>query len=249
MNLKGKNVLITGGAKRIGREIALAAAQKGANVLLHYSASEREAGALCRKIESLGVKAGFLACDFAQHGGAGLAGHVQKLFRTAEKSFGPIHVLINNASLYYPTAFGSVTEKAWDELMAVNLKAPFFLAQEAGRKMVKRRQGKIINLADWALARPRRGFLPYTASKAGLVSMTLSLAVDLAPHVQVNAVAPGPILPAFGATPSTNAKVIQQTLLKRFGKPSDIARAVLFLIASDFVTGTVLPVDGGASLG
>lgn len=248
MNLKGKNVLVTGGAKRIGREIALAVAQKGAHVLLHYSASEREASALCRKIESLGVKAVYLPCDFAQHGGSGLAAHIQKFWRSAEKSLGPIHVLINNASLYYPTPFGAVTEKAWDELMAVNLKAPFFLAQEAGRRMLKRRQGKIINLADWALARPRRGFLPYTASKAGLASMTLSLAVDLAPHVQVNAVAPGPILPAFGATPNANAKVIQQTLLKRFGKPSDIARAVLFLIGSDFVTGAVLPVDGGAGL-
>lgn len=248
MNLKGKNVLITGGAKRIGREIAIALAQKGANVLLHYSASEREAGALCRKIESLGVRSDSIQGDFALHGGAGLAAQVRKFWRSAEKKIGPIHVLINNASLYYPTAFGRVTEKTWDEVMAVNLKAPFFLAQEAGRGMVRRRQGKVINLTDWALARPRRGFSPYTASKAGLVSLTLSLAVDLSPYVQVNAVAPGPILAAAWASPAVNVKVGQQTLLKRFGKPSDIARAVLFLIASDYVTGTVLPVDGGAGI-
>ncbi len=246
MNLRGKNVVITGAAKRIGREIALTLAQRGANILVHHRSSAREAAGLCRQIRTLGVTAETVACDFGRS--AGLAAAVQKFWRKAEKAIGSVDVLVNNASLYYSTAFGKVTEKAWDELLAVNLKAPFFLAQAAGRSMLKRKRGKIISLADWALARPRRGFLPYTASKAGLVSMTLSLAVDLAPHVQVNAVAPGPILPAAGAKASENAKVVQQTLLKKFGTPRDIARAVLFLIESDYVTGAVIPVDGGSSI-
>lgn len=245
MDLHGKNILITGAAKRIGREIALTLAEREANILVHYHHAAAEASALCREIRILGVNAETLSCNFARATESSL----KNFWRAAEKKIGPIDVLINNASLYDPTPFGKVREKDWNELLSVNLKAPFFLAQEAGRGMLKRKRGKIINLLDWAITRPRPGYLAYTASKAGLQALTAGLARELAPHVQVNGVAPGPILPAKGASAGQNAKVLQQTLAKRFGSPQDIARTVLFLLeGTDYITGAVIPVDGGSSI-
>ena len=240
MEIHGKTALVTGGAKRIGRAIALALAQEGMNLILHYHHSSREARGTQAEAERLGVRVHLIRANLEK------LGEVNQLARKAFRIAPRIHLLVNNAAVFYKTPFGKIREKDWDYFFDINLKAPFFLAQRIGLEMFRQKEGKIINLVDWTAFRPYAGYLPYCASKAGLVAVTESLAKILAPHVQVNAIAPGPILPAAGSTPKENRKVVQRTPLKRFGEPEDIAEAVRFLVkVTDFVTGAVLPVDGG----
>jgi pteridine reductase len=167
------------------------------------------------------------------------------------KQFGKLDALINNASTYYPTEIGNINENNWLDLIGSNLKAPMFLAQAAANELRKNR-GNIINITDMHIERPKKGYVVYSVAKAGLVSLTKSLALELAPEVRVNAVAPGPVQwpennPEFNEV--YRQRVINQTILKRIGDPSDIAKAVKFLIAdAPFITGHVLAVDGGRSL-
>jgi len=170
------------------------------------------------------------------------------LVRTAEEKSGPISVLINNAADFFPTPLFSTTEEEWDHLLALNLKAPFFLAQTVAEGMKSRGEGKIINMVDSSTERPWVSFLPYCTSKAGLVSLTKGLARALSPEVQVNGIAPGTVL-----TPPDHAEMnfsssVDHSLLKRIGSAEDIVQAVEYLLLSDFVTGTILPVDGGRSV-
>lgn len=240
MEIQGKTALITGGATRIGRAIALSLAREGMNLLLHYGRSLHEARQTQKEAERLGVTVHLLQADLRNFS------EVKRLVRQAFRQACQIHLLVNNASVFYKTPLGRVREKEWDEFFDVNLKAPFFLSEAVGLRMFRQKEGKIINLVDWTAFRPYTQYLPYCASKAGLVAVTRGLAKTLAPHVQVNAIAPGPILPVAGSTRKANEKVRQRTPLKRFGEPGDIAEAVRFLVKStDFVTGAVLPVDGG----
>ena len=242
-------MLITGAARRIGREMALALAGRGANLLLHYRDSKIEARALQEEIREFGVGCEILGCDFSPRSSGSLEKRAADFIQNAERKLGLLDVLINNASLYFPTPLGKVRESDWDELLGVNLKAPFFLSQAAGCSMLQRKRGKIINLTDGAAANPVNGYAPYMISKVGLTAMTVCLARELAPYVQVNAVAPGPILPPKGMKAPRMAKVTERTLLKRFGTPADIAQTVLYLIeGTDYVTGAVIPVDGGGSI-
>ena len=240
MDVQGKTALVTGSAKRIGRSIALTLAGEGMNLLLHYHHSQREVRDTQKQAERLGVRVFAIQADLGKFAG------VQRLIRKAFQRVRQIHVLINNASIFYKTPVGKVREKDWDPFFDINLKAPFFLAQAVGVRMKQQGEGKIINIIDWTAFRPYSQYLPYCASKAGLVAVTQGLAKVLAPQVQVNGVAPGPILPARGSKPAEMRKVATHTPLKRFGEPSDIAEAVRFLVKSgDFITGTILPVDGG----
>ena len=241
MELYGKTALVTGAARRLGRSIALMLASEGMSLVLHYRTSLREARETQREAERYGVRVKLVQSDLEKYSG------VQRLIRLALKAgSGRISLLVNNASVFYKTPLGRVREKDWNEILDVNLKAPFFLAEAIGLRMFRQREGKIINLADWTAYHPYSRYLPYSASKAALVSLTEGLARALAPHVQVNAIAPGPILPAAGTTARENQKIRERTPLKRFGDPGDIAEAVRFLVRStDFVTGAVIPVDGG----
>jgi len=241
MELQGKTALITGAARRLGRAVALMLASEGMNLVLHYRTSRREAEETRREAERYGVRVELVQSDLEKFSG------LRRLIRAALKvSSGRISLLVNNASVFYQTPLGRVREKDWDEIFNVNLKAPFFLAEAIGLGMFRQKEGKIINLADWTASRPYSRYLPYCASKAALVSLTQGLAKALAPHVQVNAIAPGPILPAAGSSARENQKIRRRTPLKRFGDPGDIAEAARFLVRStDFVTGVVLPVDGG----
>lgn len=240
MEIQGKTALVTGAAKRIGRAIALLLAQEGMNLLLHYHQSRREIREVQRIAERYGVRVRLLPADLKKFS------EIKRLVREAFRHSPRIHLLVNNASVFYKTPLGRIRERDWDKLLDVNLKAPFFLAEAVGIRMLREREGKIINLVDWTAFRPYTQYLPYCASKAGLVAVTRGLAKALAPHVQVNAIAPGPILPHRGASAAENRRVIKRTPLKRFGEPGDIAEAVRFLVKStDFVTGAILPVDGG----
>lgn len=240
MEIQGKTALVTGAAKRIGRSIALMLAGEGMNLLLHYHRSLAEVRETQRSAERLGVRVRLLRADLENFS------EVRRLLRDAFRQSPRIHLLVNNASVFRSTPLGQIREKEWDQFLKVNLKAPFFLAQTLGLRMFRQKEGKIINLADWTAFRPYPHYLPYCVSKAGLVAVTQGLAKALAPYVQVNAIAPGPILPAKGSTREQNRKILKRTPLKRFGEPGDIAEAVRFLVKStDFITGTVLPVEGG----
>ncbi len=244
MNLSGKNILITGAAQRLGCESALAFAARGANILIHYRSSSREAKLLKKEVESLGSNAFLCPFDFSFRSG------LQKKIRAFVKGLpAPVDGLVNNAAIYYPTPFGKITEAAWDDFLTVNLKAPVLLAQEIGAQMLKRKRGVIVNMVDVAGENPFLNYLPYSISKAGLIAATQGLAKELAPYVRVNAVAPGPILePSRGMSADLRKKIAESTLLKRFGDPSDISGAVRYLFEAGYVTGQILKVDGGKSL-
>lgn len=247
MNLQGKTVLITGAAKRIGRQIALSLAAEGADIVIHYRDSRKEAKTLCKAIQVLRSRAFLIQHDFSS--GSSVTASVKKFTRNLSRLAPPVDVLVNNASIYYPVAFEKIREKDWDDFMRVNLTAPFFLARELGMKMAKRKTGKIINLTDWSYERPSENYLPYHISKAGLAAATKGLAKALAPHVMVAGVAPGPILPPVGVKPGKVARIAAKTLLKRFGKPEDIAATVKFLIqGTDYITGAIIPVTGGSEI-
>lgn len=241
-----KVVLITGGAKRVGAEITRALHQQGANILLHYNTSATEALTLQSELNQLRpnsvvlAQANLLDIDT-----------LPTLVNAATTHFGRLDVLINNASGYFPTPLGQINLAQWEALMGSNLKAPLFLSQAASDAL-RASQGCIVNITDMHIERPKKNYMVYSAAKAGLVSLTKSLAQELAPTVRVNAVAPGPVLwpddnQEFDA--AYRQQVVNQTLLKRSGEPSDIAKAVKFLIFdAPFITGHVLAVDGGRHL-
>jgi len=241
MQLKSKTALVTGAAKRVGREIALALARHGANIVVHYNTSAADARAAVAEIKALGVDALAVKADQSN------ARQVRVAVRKALEHFGDIHVLVTSAAVYKKTPFDTLTEADWDYHIDANLKGPFLFALEVGRHMKKRKlAGKIITFADWAAIRPYANYLPYCVSKAGIICLTKSLAKALGPNVQVNAIAPGPVLLPPDFTEEEKRAVIDATVVKRLGSPQDIVNSVLFLIeGSDFVTGHTLLVDGG----
>ena len=240
MELQNKVALVTGGAVRVGKAIAIALAKEGARVAVHYHRSQADAERTLREIESIGGTAALVPGDLAQ------LAEIEKVAARCYQAFGRIDILINNAAVYYRTPLDETTEKQWDELMTINLKAPFFCAQAVAKIMKKQQHGKIINIVDVAGIDPWPGYLPYCASKAGLISLTQGLAKALAPNVQVNAIAAGTVLLQENTTPEYQTEIEQLSLLKKIGSPSDIVNSVLYLLqGSDFITGAVIPVDGG----
>jgi NAD(P)-dependent dehydrogenase (short-subunit alcohol dehydrogenase family) len=240
MELKGRVALVTGAARRVGRTIALALARRGANVAITYQTSRTEANQLTKEITGRGTKALAVRVEVSR------AGDVAAAVEQVVETFGRLDVLVNNAAIFPRTPWAELDETAWDRAIDVNLKGSFLFAKAAGDRMKAQKSGKIINIADWAGERPYRNYLPYCVSKAGVIALTKALALELAPEVQVNAVAPGPVLLPERMTEAQKAKVIAGTPLKRIGSPEDIASAVIFLLeGSDFITGAVLPVDGG----
>ncbi len=243
MTLENRVALITGGAVRLGRAIALALAKEGTKIALHYNHSVDKAKQVLSEIDSLGGEALLVQGDFTR------VAQIEHVVNTCYHHFKRIDILINNAAIYFKTPFGKTTEKQWDDLFAINLKAPFFCAQFVSNIMKKQKCGKIINIADVAGMSPWSGYIPYSASKAGLISITKGMAKALAPDIQVNAVAPGTVLLREEATREEIKEVINLTLLKKIGTPEDVVNAVLFLLkGSDFVTGEVIVVDGGRLL-
>lgn len=242
----GKVVLITGGAKRVGATICKMLHAEGFNIALHYRNSADEAKALQKELNTLRAdSAAIFQADLLK------TDLLPNLVQKTVEHFGRLDVLINNASAYYPTEVGAINEENWQDLIGSNLKAPMFLAQAAAAEL-RKHKGVIINITDMHVERPKKGYVIYSVAKAGLVTLTKSLAQELSPDVRVNAVAPGPVLwpennPQFDET--YRKKVINQTLLKRIGEPEDVANAVKFLVTSaPFITGHILAVDGGRSL-
>ncbi len=243
MRLEGKKVLVTGAARRLGRAIALAAARRGADLILHYRSSAGDAEETAEAARQAGATAVTLQADLADAAG------VSAVVDGARDAFGRVDVLVNNAAIYRRTPLDTLSEADWDEQLSVNMKAPFLLALALGRLMVRQGEGKIINLADGAGERPYPGFLPYCVSKGGMTSLTRALALELAPQVQVNAVAPGPVLSPEGLSREEIRSVPMANPLLRMGSPDDVAAALMFLVeCSDFLTCSTVPVDVGWSL-
>lgn len=243
MNLAGRTALVTGGARRLGRAIAEDLAAAGARVAVAHHTSAADADEVVAGIRARGGVAAGFAADL------GDPRAVERLAADVTTRLGAVDVLVNNASVFFRTPIDDVGEPEWDAVMAVNLKAPYLLALLLGRAMRARGAGKIVNLADIAAERPYPGYLPYSISKAGIVALTRGLALELAPEVQVNCVAPGPVLVPIDGTPAETAALVRRTPLGRLGAATDVAAAVRFLVTgSDFVTGTTVVVDGGRAL-
>ena len=243
--LRGKTVLVTGAARRVGATIARTLHAAGANLVLHYRSSADDAVALAAELNALRAASAALAeCDLLE------TARLPALIERTVAEFGGLDILVNNASTFYPTPLGDITEVDWDDLIGTNLKAPLFLAQAAAAALHER-GGLIINLADIHGMRPLRRYPVYSVAKAGVMMLTRVLARELGPHVRVNAIAPGPVMwPEDGLDPALQAKILQRTALKRPGSAVDVARACLFFAAeAPYVTGQILAVDGGRSIG
>ncbi len=239
MKIKGKIALVTGGAVRVGRAISEMLLNNGAQLFCHYYHSEKRAHELKTEFPNVHLLKG----DLRDH-------HTgKKLINQIIDEVGRIDILVNNAAIFIKTPFGSITEDDWDKHFNLNLKAGFFLAQEAGKIMLKKGSGKIINIADTSGLSPWPSYLPYSLTKSGVISMTKGLAKVLAPIVQVNGINPGPVHLPPDFSIEQRQKAIFHTLLKREGKAEDIANTVRFLLEDgDYITGTVISVDGGRSL-
>ncbi len=239
-------VLITGGARRVGAVVARYLHAQGLRIALHYRSSAKEARHLQAELqETREDSVLLLQADLAT------VSKLTHMVQTIIEVWGRLDVLINNASSFYPTAIGKVTEKEWEELLSSNLKAPFFLSQAAAPHLAKQ-QGCIINMADIHAERPLKNHPVYSIAKAGLVTATKALARELGPQVRVNAIAPGAIMWPEAAAMDDLAKqrIISNTALKRHGEPLDIARTIWFLIHdAKYITGQIIAVDGGRTLG
>ena len=243
--LAGRTALVTGGARRVGAAIVRALHGAGANVVIHCHRSLSAARALAAELEvARPESSAVIACDLLD------TDALPRLIEQARAQFAALHLLVNNASSFYPTPLGAIALADWEDLLGTNLRAPLLLAQAAVPEL-RRTQGAVLNIVDIHGLRPLRDHTVYSVAKAGLIMLTRALARELAPEVRVNAIAPGPVLwPEASMPQQRKEEIIDQTPLHRHGSPDDIARAVLFF-ASDapFVTGQILAVDGGRSIG
>ena len=243
-SLESKVALVTGAARRVGAAIARRLHAAGASVVIHYRGADADAAQLEKELNA--ARAG----SAMKVKGDLLAPVAPKaLVDAALQRFARLDFLVNNASAFYPTALGQIEAGHWEELMGSNLRAPLFLAQAAAPHLALA-AGAIVNIADIHAERPLKGYVVYSLAKAGLVALTRSLALELAPGVRVNAVAPGAIAwPEDGQfAAGERERIVASTPLKRTGTPAEIAQAVHFLCTAPFVTGQVLAVDGGRSI-
>lgn len=244
--LEGKVVLITGGARRVGAAISRRLHAAGASIVVHYRSSAAEARIL--KDELSGIREDSVVLV---QGDLLKPANLTGLIKNAMKGFGRLDALINNASSFYATPMGDITEKEWDDLVGTNLKAPLFLAQAAAVEL-RKNHGAIVNIIDIHAEFPMKSYVVYNVAKGALAALTRSLARELGPEVRVNGVAPGTIIwpdQEGWKDELARQRIMNQAALKRIGEPDDIAKAVEFLLTSaPYVTGQVLAVDGGRSV-
>ncbi len=247
MKLSGKNAMVTGGSRGIGKAIAMALAKEGANVIINYSSNPAAAEAVVQEIEALGVK------GFAVKGNVSQPEDVKDMLEKIEEVFDGVDILVNNAGITRDNLFIRMKEEEWDQVMDVNLKGVFLCTKAVTRKMIKQKFGKIINISSVVGVMGNPGQANYCASKAGVIGFTKSIAKELAgKNICVNAIAPGFIDTDMTAVLSDTVKdeMLKHIPLKRYGKPEDIANLVVFLSsdASNYITGQVIQVDGGMAM-
>lgn len=240
--LKGKTALVTGSARRLGEAMVRRLHAEGADVVVHFRSSEEDARTLKADLENVRpdsialVQADLL--DIAS---------LERLVAQAAARWGSLDILVNNASSFYPTGIGDTSEADWNDLLGSNLKAPFFLAQAATPSLMKS-GGCIVNMVDIHAAKPLAGHPVYCAAKAGLAMLTRSLAVELAPGIRVNGIAPGAILwPESGLETGAQQNILDDIPLGRTGTPDDIVDTLMYLVNATYVSGQIIAVDGGRS--
>jgi pteridine reductase len=241
MKLGSRVALVTGAGRRVGRAIALALAAKEMRVAVHYNASAAEAEETARLARAAGAPdAWTISADLRD------AAACARLIDSVAARGKSLDVLVNSAAEMHRTPFDSVTPEEWDDIMALNLRSPFFCSQAAARHMTD--GGAIVNIADLAALETWPEYIPHGISKAGVMQMTRALARKLAPRIRVNAVVPGAVLLPEHWTQEDAEKLIRTTPLARLGAPGDVALAVIYLLEADYVTGDAIVVDGGRHL-
>lgn len=242
MNLNGKVALVTGGAKRVGKAIVHTLAARGCRLVVHYYTSIVEAEETVRELLAAGHEAIALQADITQET------EVEHMIEAAMARFGRIDILVNNASVFYRTPIETLTGEDIERVIDTNLTGTFICAHKIGMRMYDWGSGHIINMADVAGLRPWVDYVPYSVAKAGVLTLTQGLAMELAPKVMVNAVVPGPILFQDSTPEEVRQREINKTLVKRAGTPEEVAELVAFIAESDYSTGAVFHVDGGRAL-
>ncbi len=238
--MKNKSVLITGAAKRIGREIALSMADDGWDIAIHYNSSKKEAEELLQEIVDKGVRACKIQADLANET------QVLQIISQANEELGEISCLINNASSFKNDDITDMSRDIWDAHMQINLRAPVILSQEFAKQL--NGKGNIINMLDYCVLSPSDKFLSYTASKSALWTLTQTLAKQLAPNIRVNAIGPGHCLPNCKETDESFQEAIQSTPLKEAISVKDICQTVEFFLKTPSITGQIIALDGGKHL-
>ncbi len=238
-----KAALVTGGAARIGRAIALALGQDGWAVAVHHRASDEAAARTAAEIEAAGGRAVALRADFTREA------EVEALVAHAAEALGPLGCLVNNAAVFERDDMGSASRASWERHMAVNLRAPFVLTQAFAAALPAAHTGSIVNLIDQRVWSLTPHFVSYTLSKAGLWTLTRTSALALAPHIRVNALGPGPVLPSARQSAAQFEAQCARTPLQRGASPDEIAAGVRFILASPALTGQMIALDGGQHLG
>jgi len=243
MNPKGKTALITGGAVRVGKAITLALAQAGANVVINYNSSSAAAEETVAAARALGVKALAVQADISD------LTQVEAMVKAARQKFGGVDILVNSASLWQSTPFPMENLDNWHRVTGILINGAFYCANAVAPLMLEAGEGVIINIIDLAAWEPWPNFMAHSVGKAGLLALTRQLALELAPTVRVNAVAPGPVLPPPDYSPEKVDKTAARTMLNRWGTAEDVAEAVMYFVRANYVTAETLAVDGGERFG
>ena len=242
MQIEGKTALITGGAHRVGKAITMTLARAGANVVVNYYSSDAAARETVREAEALGVGALAVQADIGEMEQA------RSLVVAAADRFGAVDILVNSASIWLKTPMPMGDFADWHRVLGVLLDGSMYLADAVAPMMKERGEGAMVNIVDLSAWKPFAGYIAHSVGKAGLLALTRQLALELAPAVSVNAVAPGPVLPPPDYSPQQVARVAGRTLKGRWGAAQDVADAVRFLVQADYITGEVIVVDGGERL-
>lgn len=241
MEPRGVTALITGGARRVGRAIALGLAEAGANLVLHYNTSADAAEETATAARELGVEVTLVGADLGEDG-------APRRVVTGAKDLAPVQILVNSAAVFPEDEFGDITRRGWEATLQVNLTGPVLLTQAFAAALPEDLPGTVVNVTDWRSARPYGDHFSYTVSKGALDTFTLAAAEALAPRIRVNAVALGAILPPPGKDADYLKELAQQIPVQHVGGTEPVVEGVMFLVRNDFVTGEIVRIDGGAHL-
>jgi len=243
MNIQSKTALVTGGAHRVGKAIALELARSGANLVVNYNSSAAAAEETVREAEALGVSALALQCNIADRSA------VQRMVSQIVERFGGLDILVNSADDFGKHPFPTDDISTWQRVTDITINGSFYVSNECAPLLLARDGGAVVNIVDLSAWQPWPGFTAHSVAKAGLMALTQQMALELAPTVRVNAVAPGPVLAPPDYSPAQLKAVADRTLLKRWGRAEDVAHAVRFLMEAEYITGDVIFVDGGERFG
>jgi NAD(P)-dependent dehydrogenase (short-subunit alcohol dehydrogenase family) len=243
MKIAGKVALVTGGAHRVGKAITMMLAKAGADVIVNYYSASTDAEQTVAEAQTLGVRARAIQCDVAEWT------EVQSMADAIIEEFGGVDIIVNSASLFDKTPFPTDDLSTWHRVTAVSIDGPFYVCNALTPSMLARGGGSIVNIVDLSAWEPWVNFAAHSVSKAALLAFTKQLALELAPTVRANAVAPGPVLPPPNYDERQAEKAARRTLLDRWGKPEDVAFAVRYLLEAEYVTADIITVDGGERYG